>query len=58
MPDLTTRARRLAARGAVRLGQLWCRVTTGHDWRLSLTPTRLALVCWNCGATTPGWAIG
>jgi hypothetical protein len=50
--------RQVAARVSRRLGQVYCRLTTGHDWRLELQPTRLALVCWHCGARTPGWAIG
>lgn len=33
-------------------------VLLGHDDRVLRTPTRVALECWHCGRTTPGWQVG
>lgn len=30
----------------------------GHDDRISRTPHRLALQCFDCGRTTRGWLVG
>jgi hypothetical protein len=51
-----TKGSRMAARVAVRLGQVLCGLR-GHDSVLHFEGNRVMMRCTSCGHDTPGWEI-
>ena len=45
------------AQAATLLGQTWCGLRTGHTYLRQRVADRLALVCWHCDHTSPGWKL-
>jgi hypothetical protein len=54
----TTPARRQAARPLdLRLRQLFCATTIGHDFIRGIDGRRMYLICQRCFHETPGWTV-